>query len=154
MAHLTRGRGGSPYPTPTPPPGRRGVHPCNVSINGFFSDHLEQINSMNSAHWGPVLVNDEDMVPIVFGENIKHRGHRITSQQGMWMLHNVSTQHLSHFFSYRGGLVGLAKKRSGCHGFSTAPVSPPFLNPSEKPPLISGIRKLWALKRRRTPQEI
>lgn len=58
------------------------------------------------------------------------------------MLHNASTQHLSHLFSDSGGLVGLAKKRSSCHGFSTAPVSPPFLNPSEKYPLISGIRKI------------
>lgn len=111
-----------------------GVHPRNVPIHGFFRDHFEQINRMNTTHWRTVLVNDEDMVPIVFGEDIEHCGHGVTPEQRMRMLHDVSTQHLAHLFSGSCGLVGLAKKRSGCHGFSTAPVSRPFLNPSEKPP--------------------
>lgn len=99
--------------------GGNGMHPRHVSVHRFFGDHLQQIHGVNSTHWDAFIVDDEQMVPIVFRQHIKDGGHGIARQQGMGVLHHAPAGYVSYSLALSGGF-GLAGKRSRRHAAQRA----------------------------------
>ena len=51
------------------------VHPRNVSVDFLTSDDFQHVDGMNSSWGRPIMVDDEDVIPVVHGEVIDDVSH-------------------------------------------------------------------------------
>ena len=51
------------------------VHPRNVSVDFLTSDDFQHVDGMNSSLGRPIMVDDEDVIPVVHGEVIDDVSH-------------------------------------------------------------------------------
>ena len=106
-----------------------GMHPCDVSVHRFPSNHLEQINGMNSPQGRTVIINVEHVVPIVFCEHVHNRGHGIRCQECIWVLHHVRTSHGTDGASVLRSLRGFLGFWTKGHGVFRGGRLPTILEP-------------------------